>query len=589
MKILLLSLLAMQNPVGVALPAAPPLQTATIMQIQGKEQFSPLKLRFVETTGIVTLVTAKKDGFWMQDPAGDGDPATSDGLYVTGIPGVVMPTAGDSIRIMGRVEEEQKGNELPRTRLYAVQSPEILSQGNPLPAPVSLTKLPDTSIAEGIAFWEALEGMRVSVENGSIISPTNRFREFNVLAPGNAVAGSGFYPKSGRLLVRSLGGDQVDYNPERIMIGDATITKPTLVSAGDHVISIVGVVDYTFNYYKVQPEPDSIKVEAHEIPKPPVSVRTGPMGNFVITTYNFWDYFDSIPKGKNEPYIYKPEQVAVRNDKMAQAFIQELKLPQIVAVNEVEGTAMDKVCDRLNELAGTHYKTAWEATSDWRGLSMGFLYDSDRVKLLSLSQISSAGVGGAFGQKSAIGNREPLVGVFSVGEGLPPITVIANKIKTKRMEDSPFSLTPPFRFTEIQRKAQMRVIRQYLDDLFAKDPNALVAVTGDLADYDFPEPGEGEDYPLAILKGMNKGQVQMTNLSAKEEEAERYDYIFQGGGVLVSHTLVSPALLKSFVAADILHFNTGFPDQMRWDASTPLKASDRDPLEARFNLVPKKK
>lgn len=431
--------------------------------------------------------------------------------------------------------------------------------------------------------------MRVSVENGPIISPTNRFRELNVLAPGNAVAGSGFYPRSGRLLVRSLGGDQVDYNPERIMIGDATITKPTLVSAGDRLVSVVGVVDYTFNYYKIQPEPESIKVETHEIPKSPVSVRTGPAGNFVITTYNFWDYFDSIPKGKNEPYIYKPEQVAVRNDKMAQSFIQELKLPQIVAVNEVEGTAMDKVADRLNALAGTHYKTAWEATSDWRNLSMGFIYDSDRVKLESLSQISSAGVGGAFGQKSAIGNREPLVGVFSVGEGLPTITVIANKIKTKRMEDSPFSLMPPFRFTEIQRKAQMRIIRQYLNDLFAKDPNALVAVTGDLADYDFAEPGEGEDYPLAILKGMNKGEVPLTNLSAREEEAERYDYIFQGGGVLVSHTLVSPALLEYFVAADILHFNTGFPDQLRWDGSTPIKASDRDPLEARFNLVPRKK
>jgi uncharacterized protein len=587
MKYLLLSLLAIQGSSEEAM-IPPPLQSVSIMEIQGKEQFSPLNLHFVETTGVVTLVNAKKDGFWMQDPVGDGDPTTSDGLYVTGIPGVVTPAVGDSVRILGRVEEEQRGNELPRTRLFAVQSPEVLSQGTFLPAPVSLTRLPDVSIAEGIAFWEALEGMRVSVQNAVVISPTNRYREFNVLAPGNAVPGSGYYSKSGRLLVRSLGGEKVDYNPERIMIGDATVAKPILVSAGDRLTSLVGVVDYTFNYYKVQPETESVKVEAREIPKPPVSVRTGPPGNFVITTYNFWDYFDSIPNGKNEPYIYKPEQVEVRVTKMAQSFIQELKLPQIVAVNEVEGTAMDKVAERINTLAGTHYKTAWQTTSDWRGLSMGFIYDSDRVKLESLSQISSAGVGGAFGQKSAIGNREPLVGVFSVGEGIPPVTVIANKIKTKRMEDSPFSIMPPFRFTEIQRKAQMRVIRKYLNALFEKNPDAYVAVTGDLADYDFPEPGEGADYPLAILKGVD-GEVPLTNLSGREEEAERYDYIFQGGGVLVSHILVSPALLKAFVAADILHFNTGFPDQLRWDVSTPLKASDRDPLEARFNLVARKK
>lgn len=568
---------------------AAPLQSVSIMQIQGKEQFSPLKLKFVEATGVVTLINAKKDGFWMQDPKGDGDPATSDGIYVTGIPGVVTPAVGDLVKILGRVEEEQKGNELPRTRLYAVQSPEVLSRGNPLPAPVALTKLPDVSIAEGAAFWEALEGMRVSVENAPVLSPTNRFREFNVLAPGNAVAGSGFYPKSGRLLVRSLGGDKVDYNPERIMIGDATLAKPFLVSAGDHLDSLVGVVDYTFNYYKVQPDPESVKLQTHEVPKTPVSVRTGPAGNFVITTYNLWDYFDSIPKGKNEPYIYKPEQVELRINKMAQSFIQELKLPQIVAVNEVEGTAMDKLVERINSLAGTQYKAAWQETSDWRGLSMGFIYDSARVKLQSVSQISSSNVTGSFGQKSAIGNREPLVGVFEVGAGLPPLTVIANKIKTKRMEDGPYSLEPPFRFTEIQRKAQMRVIRQYLDDLFAKDPNAYVAVTGDLGDYDFSEPGEGEDYPLAILKGMKPGEVPLTNLSAREEEGERYDYIFQGGGVMVSHTLVSPALLKAFVAADVLHCNTAYPDQLKFDGSTWIKASDRDPLEARFNLVPRKK
>ncbi|HWM95358.1 MAG TPA: hypothetical protein VN493_31685 [Thermoanaerobaculia bacterium] len=560
-----------------------PLQ-ATIMQIQGTGQLSPLKGKTVETSGVVTLVTVKKDGFWIQDPAGDGDPATSDGIFVFGYPSLVVPTPGDQIRILGRVEEEQKGNELPRTRLAAVESPRVLSRQVPLPEPVAMTKLPDVSMAEGIAFWEALEGMRVRVDGAPVISPTNRFREFDVLAPGNAIPGSGYHPRSGYLLVRSLGGDQVDYAPERIMVGDATQEKPAVVSAGDRVESLVGVVDYTFGYYKVQPE--TLNVAAREIPKAPVSVRTGPAGNFVITTYNLWDFFDPVPRPIDERFTLKPDEFDKRVTKIAQSIVTELELPQIVAVQEAEGTAIDALAEKLNGLANMRYQAAWLPTSDWRGLSMGFLYDSARVKLRSLTQLSGPEVEEAFGRKAAVGNREPLVGVFEAGPGIPPITVICNKIKTKRAEESPFSIEPPFRFTELQRKPQMRAIRKYLDSIFEKDPNAYVVVTGDLGDYDFAEPGEGEDHPLAILKGLKgtDGEVPMTNLVSRVDEAGRFDYLFQGAGVVVSHTLVSPALLEAFAGADILHFNTPFPEAVKWDPSTPVRASDRDPLEVRFQL-----
>ncbi len=562
--------------------------TATIMQIQGKGQVSPLKGRFVQVSGIVTLLTAKKDGFWIQDPQGDGDPATSDGLFVTMIPAVLAPEVGDAVKINGRVDEDQKGIELPRTRLLAVQSPWILSKGNPLPAPVSLTRLPDVSIEEGIAFWSALEGMRVSLENAPVISPTNRFREFDVVAPGNAVPGSGYYPESGRLLIRSLGGDQVDYGPERIMIGDATLDKPIVVSAGDQVTSLVGVVDYNFGYYKIEPDPASVKLLTHPLPKPPVAVRTGAPGNLTITTYNLWDFFSSVVKGKNERYVLKPEDLEKRIAKIAQSVVTELKLPQIIAVQETESANLKPVVDRINSIAGTHYETAWLETSDWRGLTIGFLYDPARVKLLNLSLLKGSGTEGAFGTTSGIGNREPLIGVFSVGEGIPPITVICNKLKTKRTEDSPFSIEPPIRYTEVQRKAQAKVIRGYLNELFAKDPNAYVVVTGDLADYDFAEPGEGPDYPLGTLEG-KQGEVKMTNLLNRVPEAQRFDYLFQGGGVAVSHTLVSPALLKAFAGADVLHFNTAFPESLKWDPSTTIRASDRDPLEVRFNLTPAEK
>lgn len=588
MKRLVFLLLPLLAPNGETATSQQTIQHVSIMQIQGNGQISPLKGRYVETSGVVTLIPVKKDGFWIQDTAGDGDPATSDGLFVFGFPSMVLPSVGDSIKILGRVEEEQKGNELPRTRLVTVQSPEVVSRGNTLPAPLPLTKLPDTSLEEGVAYWESLEGMRVSVENAPVVAPNNRFREFHIVAPGNAVAGAGYHPESGRLVMRSLGGDQVDYDPERIMVGDASVEKAEVVNAGDKVDSIVGVVDYNFGYYKIQPE--SLKITRGQTPKPPVSTRTGPAGNLVITTYNLWDFFTAVPEGKNARYVLKPEELATRIEKIAQSIVTELRLPEILTVQELEGANLEPVVKRVNELAGAnhHYEAAWLPTSDWRNLTVGFIYDAKRVKLQKLFQFTGGDTDTTFGQKSAVGNREPLVGIFEVGPGIPPVTVIANKIKTKRAEESPFNLEPPFRFTEIQRKAQFRSIRKFLNSLFEKDPNAYVVVTGDLADFDFAEPGEGEDHPLAIVKGMN-GEVPLTNVANTVPEAHRYDYIFQGQGTVVSHTLVSPAMLKTFVGADFLHFNAPFPDGMKWDPGTTIRASDRDPLEARFQLGPAKK
>jgi predicted extracellular nuclease len=49
------------------------------MQIQGRAHLSPFEGDSVATTGVVTVVS--RNGFFVQDPVGDGDPATSDGLF----------------------------------------------------------------------------------------------------------------------------------------------------------------------------------------------------------------------------------------------------------------------------------------------------------------------------------------------------------------------------------------------------------------------------------------------------------------------------------------------------------------------------
>ena len=132
---------------------------------------------YLEMAATLTLIKSRM--LVPSDPAGDDDPTTSDGIFVSGggYPDEgPRPAVGDSIRIIAQVQEEQYGNALPLTRLRSVALIEVLSSGNPLPAPVKLDDLPDESIADGIAFWEPLEGMLVSVRNAPVVAATSRFR-----------------------------------------------------------------------------------------------------------------------------------------------------------------------------------------------------------------------------------------------------------------------------------------------------------------------------------------------------------------------------------------------------------------------------
>jgi len=121
-----------------------------------------------------------------------------------------------------------------------------------------------------------------------------------------------------------------------------------------------------------------------------------------------------------------------------------------------------------------------------------------------------------------------------------------------------------------------------LINIWASEPKLACRVRGWLNDFQFGEPGEGADHPLAILEG--GGEVPLTNLLNLEKGAETYTYVYDGNSQVLDHMLVSPALLDLLVGVDILHFNAGYPDALGEDPTTPLRASDHDALEGRFKF-----
>jgi predicted extracellular nuclease len=579
----MLAAILLLSAVPAGLAQAP---VVTIMEIQGDGQFSSYDGQVVETSGVVTLFTANGANFWLQDPTGDGDPVTSDGIFVAGggFPDEgPRPETGDFIRIIAKVQEQQYGNALPLTRLRNVALVEVLSSNNPLPIPIELNDLPDDSIGDGIAFWEPLEGMLVSVRNAPVVAATSGYGEFAMLAKDDAKPGSGFYPQTQQILLRSLGANSVDYNSERILVDDGSLDEAIIVMPGDRVRSLVGVVDYTFGMYKLQPA--SFEAKTHNLPNLPASTRSGQPGDAVITTFNVENLFDLVdnPNKEDEDSTPTPTELETKLTKLTLAIQVELELPEIIVVQEVENTAiLQELGDWVNAAAGTNYMAVSFETSDARGIEVGFLWDDDRVDLLDAYQMSGPDVEAAFGPSSPSPGREPLVGVFEI-EGRE-VTILGNHFKSKSGDDPLFGVNwPPIRVTEVQRKMQARVVRDFVNGILDVNPNALVMVTGDLNDFQFGEPGEGADHPIAIVEGI-EGGVPLTNLLNLEKDDERYTYVYDGNSQVLDHMLVSPALLDLFVAVDVLHFNASYPDALGEEASTPLRVSDHDPLEGRFKF-----
>ncbi len=582
-----LGLLLLMGFAGPSVCSAQP--QVTIMEIQGSGQFSPFDGQLVETTGVVTLFNSFGSSLWMQDPTGDGDASTSDGIFVSGggFPASgPRPAVGDFIRIIAQVQEQQFGNALPLTRLRRVDLIEVLSSANPLPAPVNLEDLPNELITEGIDFWEPLEGMLVAVDNAHVVAATSPFGEFAMATPNDAKPGSGFFPENSHLLIRSLGGETVDYNPERILVDDTSLNDPIIVQPGDRVRSLVGVVDYTFGAYKLQPA--SFDIKTHNLPNLPASTPKGFAGDTTITTFNIENLFDLIdnPDKVDERSTPTPENLDRQLTKLALAIEIELRTPELIVVQEVENTTiLQELGDRVNSATGTAYTAVSFETSDVRGIEVGFLWDADRVTLVNAFQLTDAevpGVSDAFGPTSPSPGREPLIGVFErLGR---EFTIIGNHFKSKSGDDPLFGINdPPVRITEIQRKAQAQVVRDFANILLNANPQAWVMVTGDLNDFEFAEPGEGPDHPVAIIEG-GPGEVGLTNLLPLVRAAERFTFVFDGNSQVLDHMLVSPAFLESFRGSNILHFNAGFPAALDGDGATSIRASDHDPLEGQFRF-----
>ena len=366
--------------------------------------------------------------------------------------------------------------------------------------------------ADGIDFYESLEGMRVQVNNAVAVGPRNGFGEIWVLADNGV--GQGVRTTRGGIVIQ-----ESDFNPERIQIDD-TLPPPApdtpFVDVGATFPgAIVGVLDYSFGNFDIL---------ATSIPSPVASEITREVteaalasNELSVATFNVENLDPSDPDSKFQ--------------ELAALIVDNLKAPDLISLEEIQDNSgptnngIVAADQTLTELIAA-IQTAGGPTYEFKQINplngqdggepggnirVGFLFRTDR----GLAFVDRAGgdsttpnaVVNAAGAPELLyspgridpansafnASRKPLAAEFTFNGRR--IFAIANHFNSKGGDQPLFGrFQPPTLTSEAQRQQQATIVKDFVDDILALDPDAAVIVLGDLNDFEFAT-------PLEILKG----------------------------------------------------------------------------------------
>jgi len=564
----------------------------TIMEIQGAAHTSPHVGAFVETEGVVTVV--RFSSFYMQDPAGDGDNATSDAILVfTGSnPGV---TVGDAVTVVGSVSEFLPGGAADNLTTTEISNPTVTinSSGNPVPAALIIGdggRVPPNMVIDddmlttfdpdndGIDFYESLEAMHVQV-NDALVVGSNFFGEIMVV--GDLGANATILTPRGGNVIRSG-----DFNPERILIDDAIVFNEPDVTVGDTFSApILGVMDYSFGNFKFLNYAPLPALTPGNLPREQ-SALTGMGTNLTMATFNvlnldpgdstamFNDLAGQIVHGMNSPAIVGLQEIQDNSGPTDDGTVDaDQTYNTLIAAIQAAGGPLYEFRD-ISPLNNT------DGGQPGGNIRVGFLFRPDRVTYVDRPGgdattatdvvLGPSGVELTFSpgridptNTAFDDSRKPLAGEFLFGS--EKIIVVVNHFNSKGGDDPLFgSNQPPTFFSEVQRQQQAQVVNDFVDSILVLDPQANVVVMGDLNDFQFSS-------PIQTLK-----DTVLINLVETLPLNEQYTYIFDGNSQVLDHILVSQGLYNQLTGFDIVHANAEYDSNLRY--------TDHDPAVAQFDF-----
>lgn len=594
---------------------APAAFTHTINQVQGIGSTSPIVGLVVTVEGIVTA--RKPNGFFIQtaDAQVDADPNSSEGLFIfTSSTPTASATVGNRVQVTGTVTEFIPSSDPASPPLTELTSPIVvlLSTGNPLPAPISITA---SDAGPGVPFdqLERWEGMRVSVASLTVVAPTQgTVNETNAVSTTNGIffgVVTGVarpFREPGIQLPDPLPSGspccipRFDTNPERLRVdsdGQPGVS-PVEVASGAVIGGLTGVLDYGVRSYTILPD----GAPAWVTPGPPaVPVRLPAADEFTIGALNVQRLFDTVDDPGYSDAVPTAAASQLRFGKLSPAIRDVMRSPDILGLAEVEKLALlQDLAVRVNSDAvaagqpNPGYVAYLIEGSNPSGVDVCFLVKSPRVTVVAVTQEGALAtyVNPTNSLNEILFDRPPLILRATVQPpvGAPfPVTVILAHLRSLTGVDSS---TDGLR-VRAMRRAQGEFLANLVQARQLADPAEKIAVVGDLNAFEF---NDGYVDVVGTMRGAPTPASQVVSASADlvnpdlanlvdgVTPAGRYSYVFNGSALVLDHLLVNQDLLPHAAGLEYGRLGADFPESFRALSGRPERISDHDAVVGYFNF-----
>jgi hypothetical protein len=538
--------------------------------IQGDGPASPLDKQDVSTWGLVTGLTS--DGFYLQDPIGDGDPATSDGIFVFthDVPSV---SVGECVQVAGEVAEYYAKTELNWLTTITPST----TCGAQAVMPVALPSVRPGD--DPVHTWEPLEGMVVQLDamNGFVQEPTKHFADGEEELAFLPAAWQRYFGPvhlfhdqaalSGLLYVSNLLGATLP----QVQWGD-------LLQVEDG--GLVGVLDYNFGKYQLLPLPgQSLTVTPNKTVQQALSSLADESGDnesggnesrsdeYGICSFNLHGF------GRGTEQFPDPADYDMALHQRAQFIASQLSGCTVIALQETgspdDAYALAETLTAEHGLAYSALSLEGPASHEAEfPLTNSILVDAARVTVdmvdsvigCTSQEVGIRAPGACPVDEHPVFDRPPLVAKLVISGTLDvpwtsaaTIWVIDNHWKSKSGDEIANARL---------RAAQATAVAERVQTILAADPAAQIVVLGDFNDY----------YQGAAATTLQSA----TGLFQPYDwlpPLQRYTYNFNGAAQVLDQLLVTPNLASQLALVEIVHGNA--------DAPAGVAQSDHDPVVMR--------